>query len=327
MRQPTNLTWDADVSLITHPVMLANFAKILVLSGSIMTALLCFMMAINGEWHAIGAILELTGICLSVVAVLFVVVALVVFRNRMHMRFRLDDKSVGVEVIDTRAKTASKIAAVAGALAGKPGVAGAGLIAMSTTTQTAVWSSIARARYHPAWHAILLSNGWRTVINLFCTPENYAAVAAAVHDALAAQLPRKRRKSPLPMMLLRTVLVTAACVPLFFLPDADASAKLPALLTLAFALATVWLIPLASWAVCAGLGWLAAIEAIALNEVHTSIFGETSRNYEMLDGDEQAALAFAAIGTAYLIWLGVGFLRGKIRSGLAGDMADMSGDE
>ncbi len=327
MSQPPNLTWETDVHLVTHPLMLANFAKVFVLTGGIMAALLCFMMAISGELRNVVPMLELVGVCLGVVMVLCFFVSLVVFRNRMHMRFHVDDKSVEVELVDARAKAANKVALVVGVLTGKPALAGMGMIGMSSTKQSAVWNSIARARYHPACHTVSLSNGWRTVLNLFCTPENYGVVTAAVHDALAAQPARRWRKSPLPMMLLHTVLVVATCVPLFFLPNLDQSAMLPALLAMAMALTAVWLIPVMAWATFACLGWLAALEVLAMNETHTSMFGETYRNYEMLSGDDQAALVFAALGSAYLIWLCVGLLRGKVRSGLAGDMAEMGGQK
>ena len=325
MNRPTNLTWEADVRLMTHPIMLMNFVKLIVLTGGIMAAMLCFMLAVTGQLRNVVPILELVGVCVGAVTVLFILISLAVFRNRMHFRFHVDDKTARVELIDRRAKNANKIALATGVLMGTPGLAGASLIGMSTSQQEAVWSGIVRARYHPAWRTISLSNGWRTVINLFCTPENYGAVAAAVQKALAAQPPGERRKSPLPMMLLRTVLVIAACVPLFFLPHLDESAMLPALLTMAMGLTAVWLIPVASWAVLGCLGWLGALEFVALNEVQTSMFGGTNANYQILDGDEQAALVFAAIGAAYLIWLCAGFLHGKIRSGLAGDMADMEG--
>jgi hypothetical protein len=141
-----------------------------------------------------------------------------------------------------------------------------------------------------------------------------------VHDALAAKPPREKRKSPLPIMFLRTVLVVAACVPLFFLPDLDERAVLPALLTMAMGLTAVWLIPVAAWAVLGGLGWLAVLEAIAMNQTRTPMFGETYQNYDMLSGDDKAALMFAGIGSAYLIWLCIGFMCGHVRSGLMGDM-------
>jgi hypothetical protein len=96
---------------------------------------------------------------------------------------------------------------------------------------------------------------------------------------------------------------------------------------LCFALASLWLIPVMAWAVFLGLGWLAVLELFAQNETRTSMFDGTSyRAYEVMSGDDYALLVVAALGSAYLIWLCVGLLRGRIRSALAGDMAEMAGE-
>jgi hypothetical protein len=330
-KTPT-LSWETDVRLVTHPLMLANFAKLFAITAFIMGALLSFMLLVTDDARAIVPMLEMIGIIIAGLAVLSFLICLVVFRNRMRMRFRLDAKSAEVEMTDTRAKTANKIAVVAGILSGKPGLAGAGLLAQANTQQKAVWSAIARAHYHPAWRAITLSNGWRTVVTLYCTPENYDAVAVAVRDALAARpagVKRKLRdkKNPLPKLLLHTALIIVACVPLFGLPDLDESAILPALLTLCFALATLWLVPVMAWAVFLGLGWLAVLELLAQSETRTSMFdGRTYQAYEVMSGDDYALIGAAALGSAYLIWLCVGLMRGRVRSALAGDMAEMEGE-
>ena len=128
------------------------------------------------------------------------------------------------------------------------------------------------------------------------------------------------------MLLLRTVLVVAASIPFFFLPYLDESAMLPALLTLTLALTAVWLIPVAAWTVLGCLGWLAVLEVQGLYTTNTSFLdGTTSHNYELMTGEEQAPLVFAVVGTLYLIWLCLGFIRGRVFSGLAGDMAEMEG--
>jgi hypothetical protein len=326
------LSWETDVRLITHPLMLANFAKLFAITAFIMGALLSFLFLVTGETRSILPMLEMVGIIIAGLAVLSFLICLVVFRNRMRMRFRLDAKAAEVEMTDTRAKTANKIAVVAGILSGKPGLAGAGLLAQANTQQKAVWGAIARAHYHPAWRAITLSNGWRTVVTLYCTPENYDAVAAAVRDALAARpagVKRKLRdkKNPLPKLLLHTALIVVACVPLFGLPDLDETAILPALLTLCFATATLWLVPVMAWAVFLGLGWLAVLELLAQSETRTSMFDGTSyRAYEVMSGDDYALIVAAALGAAYLIWLCVGLMRGRVRSALAGDMEEMEGE-
>ncbi len=264
--------------------MLATFARLFVLTGLIMGALLSFLLAVTGEARSIVPMLEMTGILTAGLAVLSGLVCLVIFRNRMHMRFSVDAEAAQAEVIDTRAKIANKVAVVLGILTGRPGLAGAGLIAQSSSHQKAVWNAVARARYHPTWRTVSLSNGWRTVLNLFCTRENYDAVAATVRTALAARKIKARPKNPLPKLLLRTVLVTLACVPLFALPELDEQAVFPAFPILCFALASVWLIPLLAWVVLAGIAWMAALE------------------------------------------LSAGLLRGRIRSGLAGDLLELEGD-
>jgi hypothetical protein len=319
MNPPKVLTWEADVRLMTHPLMLINFVKLFALTGAIMAALMSFILAVTGQAGTILPMLGLIGLCLGIVMALFVFVSLAIFRNRMHLCFCIDGKSAQAAVGDKRADVGNRLAMAAGALAGKPGVTGAGLIGLSSGDQKIVWSAVEKVRYHPACRAIALCNGWRTMVTLFCTAGNYADVAAAVAAALAARPPRVRSKSPLPKFLLRTVLVVLAATPLFLLPDLDEGAILPALLVLAFALTEVWLIPLAAWAVFAGLAWLAVLEAAAMTEVRQSMFGETYSGYEVLSGDETALLVLAGAGAGALVWLSVGYLRGRIESALLGD--------
>jgi hypothetical protein len=326
-KTPPTLEWETDVHLVTHPLMLANFAKLFVITAFIMGALLSFILAVTGEMQSIVPMLELTGALTGGLAVLSGLICLVIFRNRMRMRFSLDAKAAEAEVIDTRAKTANKIAVVAGILTGRPGLAGAGLIAQSSSRQKAVWNAVARARYYPAWRTVSLSSGWRTVLNLFCTRENYDAVAATVREALAARKIKARSKNLLPKLLLRTALVILACVPLFGLPELEDQAIFPAILILCFALASVWLIPLLSWVVLAGIAWMAALELLAGSETRTSMFGNGSfRTYEVFSGDDWALIVAAALGAAYLVWLSAGLLRGRIQSGLAGDLLELEGD-
>ena len=326
-KAPPALVWETDVHLVTHPLMLANFAKLFAITAFIMGALLSFILAVTGGARSIVPMLEMTGMLTAGLAVLSGLVCLVVFRNRMHMRFSLDAEAAEAEVIDTRAKTANKIAVVAGILTGRPGLAGAGLIAQSSSHQRAVWNAIARARYHPAWRTVSLSNGWRTVLNLFCSRENYDAVAASVRTALAARKIKARPKNPLPRLLLRTVLVIVACAPLFGLPELDEQGIFPAILILCFALASVWLIPLLAWVVLAGIAWMAGLELLAASETRSSMFGGGDfRAYEVFSGDDWALIVVAALGAAYLVWLSVGLIRGRTRSGLAGDLLELEGD-
>lgn len=322
------LEWDNDIRLMSHPLMLANFAKLMAISGFIMAALLSGMMAVSGSADAIPQMLELTAIVLGVIAVLYVLVALLFFGGRMHMHFEVDAKGASAAVADRRADRANTLAIVVGTIAGKPGVAGAGLLAASNSEQRIAWNAVAKVRYHRRWNAISLANSWRTMATLYCTAENYDAVAVMVARALddrpiAAQ---KAKKSPLPKLLLHTLLTILACIPLFLLPDLDQTALLPGLLTLCFALASLWLIPVLGWAAFAGVGWLAVLELMEQSRIRTSMFdGSSFSGWSVLSGDDQAMLVFAGIGTAYLVWQTLGLIRGRIRSGFFDDMEEAEG--
>lgn len=321
MGKQSVLTWESDVRLLLHPLMLRDFAKLLLLTGAIMAALLSFLLAVSGQADTILPTLAMAGVCMGGLAVLFVLVILAFFRNRMHMRFRIDGKGASSAVSDRRADIGNRLAIAAGALAGKPGVAGAGMLGRAGDSRRIAWNAVEKVRFYPAWHAIALGNSWRSVVTLFCTPENYADIATAVAGALAARAPRTKTRSPLPKFLLRTVLAVLASTPLFLLPELEEGAILPALLVMAFALTEIWLIPLAGWVVFAGLIWLAGLEIAALNESHRSIFGGTFQSYEVLSDDDIAMLVLAALGAAVLVWQSVGYLRGRIMSALTGDMA------
>jgi len=72
---------------------------------------------------------------------------------------------------------------------------------------------------------------------------------------------------------------------------------------------------------------MAALELLAGSEMRTSMFGHGNyRAYEVFSGDDWALIVFAALGAAYLVWLSAGLLRGRIQSGLAGDLLELEGD-
>lgn len=319
------LEWDTDVHILTHPLMLANAAKLLVITGLVMGALMSGLMAITGDFDAVVPMLKMTAMVTAALAVVFAFASFVVLRNRVHLRFKVDCNGALAEMSDRRARTANQLAIAAGLVTGRPVVAGAGLLANAGSEQHIAWSSVAKARFHKTLRAIELKNSWRTMVTLFCTEENYGPVAAYVETALASRPAeaRRPRKSPLPMLLLHTLLVIAACVPLFGLPDLGEQVLFPALLVLCFALASLWLVPPLGWVVFASLVWLVVLEVLAQSESRISIFdGSPYRAYEVMSTDDVTILIAAGLAAVYLVWLCVGLMRGTVRSGLAGDLIE-----
>jgi hypothetical protein len=247
--------------------------------------------------------------------------AALIYGNRLRYRFSVDDKAAVCERIDRRATLVGQLTILLGVLLGKPGAVGTGLISETTTLTSATWPSVVRISEHPGSCAIALHNSWRTTLILFCTQENYAAVLASVKTARGAKAPRQRA-NPLPRLLLRTLLVALACVPLFKLP-VKIDLFVP-FLVLCFALASVWMIPVLAWVVLAGLCVIFGMIVLAALAPYTSyITHEAMHRYDIFSGDDWATFAIALLGIAYLVWLSLALLRGRVQSGLTGDLIDM----
>jgi hypothetical protein len=245
------------------------------------------------------------------------------------VRYTLSASGLLLETTSRAAKVSNRAAIVVGVLSGKPGVAGSGLLAASQETQEVKWRGAFRAVYRPGSHMILLKGAWRTLMLVQCTPENYAEVAEKVAGYVKRRGAEKRvaaQASPLPGYLLRSVATVIACVPLFLLADEYHLDLFMPIFILCFALATVWLLPVLAWAVLGGLAAYAVEFAVAMLEERTSMFepGQTYLRFEVLSGDDWAFLGVVVgAGVAWLVWLSVSALRGRVGSALSSDQTDM----
>ena len=324
--RPAALKWEMAVPLVTHPLMVWTIVKAFTLVAILMSVFLSFLMAVTGGADTIPMVVAMSFGTAAFLLVLSVIGSVIIYGNRMTMRFTLDDEAARAEVTDTRAKAVSITLIGLGALMGKPGAVGTGLTTLSDRDRRAAWHGIVKVDYYPRFKAVRLSNVWRTVMILFCTDGNYDAVAAFVARATARK-PAKAasRVNPLPRLLMHTVLIALACLPMFLFEHPIKMDIFVPLLVLCFALATLWLIPVMAYVVWAGLAFIWVNIGMMLMVERTSQFRSVGRYmaYEVLDGNDIATLVFAAVGTLYLIWLTRGLMTGRIRAALAGDMADL----
>lgn len=313
------LSWEMAVPLLTHPLMMGGFVKVFGLTAILLGSFLSFLMLMTGGADAISAIWMLVGTLSGGLFIVGLIVSVIIFGNRIDIRFSLDDDGVECELIDRRARAASAAAIFFGTLLGRPGAVGTGLIGATDTLRRATWEEIESARFHGLCHAISLRNPSRTVMILFCTPGDYEAVVARVQAKIARQpAPASARSAPLTRLLLHSVLIVAASIPLFTLPYPLKADPFAVTFTLAFALASLWMIPALSYPALGGLAWIWLQTAHQLLEPQNSyIMGESFKAIRWVSGDDWAHLGIAAAGSVYLIWLSVGLLRGKISSGLA----------
>ncbi|NJL07317.1 MAG: hypothetical protein HC900_02940, partial [Methylacidiphilales bacterium] len=80
-----------------------------------------------------------------------------------------------------------------------------------------------------------------------------------------------------------------------------------------------------SVAVIGGVGWIAGHTVLALLDERRSLFPPHNfyAAYEVADSNVWMHIFLAGLGGAYLVWLSVAMLRGRVMSGLAGDLAEL----
>ena len=184
---PGEIVWEIDMPLLTSRFILYDFGKVFLWTALIMIVLLSVAFALAGEFSAEEFLMisAMTGLAVFILALLVIFVMAVFFNDRYRASFAINSEGVGYESRSNRGKWANRAAIAAGALSGRPGVAGAGLLAASRESMAIGWNEIQRVNEHAADRVFSLRNSWRVVLRLHCTPENYATVRAL----LAARLP------------------------------------------------------------------------------------------------------------------------------------------
>ncbi len=320
--KPPDLVWETGLSLFSR-AMFRQWTGAMLATAVVMLLILVPIFATQGEWNTLPGLLGITLAAAGGLWLLGFLIMALVYRGRLQVRYTLTGKGVLQETIDKTAKGANRLAIVVGALARSPRVLGSGLIAKSREAEAIEWSMVARADDDPARHFITLSNSWRTLMWLQCTPENHDQVLTHIRKVLADNPPaaEANRTSPLPRYLLHSILIVLACVPLYMLVEEFNLDLFVPLLVMCFALATLWLIPLFGWVVLAGLGGMAVELFLRLTEVRQSLLfnGRSYRTLDILTDNDLALLVLAALGTGYLVWLSRRALRGQLLSMLMRD--------
>jgi len=326
MRHETPVqVWETDIPLFSR-MMLTQWSLVIAATALLMAMLLGTVFAAEGEWDALPPTLGMIGAVSGGLWLFGILVMAVLFRGRYRVRYTLSKQGLRCDTLDQVAKKANRLAIGLGVVMGKGQLLGAGLIGISRESEEVNWSGAFQARFDQIHHTILLRNGWRTLLWVQCTSENYTEVAEQIARRMTRRQTASRlaKNSPLPAYLGRSLLVLLACAPLFPLADEyEVSLFLP-IFTLCFALAMVWLINLFGWVVLGGLALQIALVILAQFEERQSYFrpGEVYRAYEVLGGDDFELFLLAGIGAAILIWLCHGALRGRWLAALIGDHGD-----
>jgi hypothetical protein len=303
----------------------AVFALSVLISGS----LVGLMLAAQGEWDTILPVFGVLGAIGGALFGVGLLAMVLVFRGDMRFRFTVSDEHVASELIDTTARRVNRLTIVAGLLAGRPGAVGTGLIATSGEVATLGWDGGFRATYDPKRRTIALRNGWRRLLVVHCTEQNYQAVSAFVGARIAAHGTDRRMpaRSPLPRMLAFTALAVIASLLAFPLADAFNVSLFLLFVMLAFAVAMIWLISLFGYVV---LGCIAVVvasvvaDAMSVRESYLSP-GETYLRLSVFSEDDWVTIGIAGLGLAVLGTLAFRAIRGRLPSMLERDAESAGG--
>lgn len=172
------LQWRSSVSIYRTPIIAKQLGLAL---GVPFGILIVFLLVVSGGsregWYALGMIAALLALTWLIVQLLY--------RGRYDAQFTLDDDGALAQ-LDPRAakrsRAAGGLAVAAGAVAGQPTVAGAGMLAAGNQAQYLPWSDVRRVDEDAARHTIILHGPLTSHVALFCTAENYEAVSRYVAD-------------------------------------------------------------------------------------------------------------------------------------------------
>jgi hypothetical protein len=173
----TVIAWNRKVSLVTNVFIMRDMFLVIGISCLV---LLVFLLAISGGEY-IGDIIFVWAACSAFVFALMLIACIVVLWNRMNLEFEVNSKGVGMAV-GSRKRKMNKLVTIVGLLSGKPGVAGAGLLAGSNEAVFAPWRDIKKVTIYRRKKVIALKMGLLTPLRLFCTEENFAAVERMIRE-------------------------------------------------------------------------------------------------------------------------------------------------
>ncbi|ADC60977.1 hypothetical protein [Allochromatium vinosum] len=326
---PPQIRWEIDIPLATNPRLLKTLALVAGLAALIPSLFMSVILAAQGEWDGIPALAGLFALVGVGLFVSFVLIALIVFGNRLRTRYTLDAQGIHQETIDRTSRLVNRLTVLGGAASGQPGPTGAGLTARARESERLDWRGGFSLQVQPRAHRLIFRNAWRPLMEVYCTPENFVQIEALARHFMSQHHTSERTpaRSPLPSYLGHSMLILLAAFILFTVHDEFDLDLFAPILVMAFALATLWLIPLFGYVVLlVNAGILASLVMASLEERVSYIRpSERYRHYEVFSDADWALLGFGLLALGYLSWLAWRAARGRLLSLLMRDQDDQTG--
>jgi hypothetical protein len=317
-KQP-DISWDISIPLINNPFIFRASIQLCLITWMVAMFLFGFLFIATGEFDVLLPMLTIMTMIIAGLWASMLLVMIIFFGNHMPMHFIINKSGVTCDITSKRSKAANRLLIVLGILARKPGAVGTGAIALSQESQMFEWERVYTVKYDEKRKVITLRNRWRSLIMIFCLPENYSDAAETVKEKIRPRPENQGlNKNPLYSLFIRTALSTLSCVPLFRLDYPFNVDPFIPIFILCFSMATIWLIPLFGYVVIGATLYLAIVIIFQGFQVHSSQYDFLGnyRGFELINGDEWIFMALILLAIIYLIWSSWRAVKGKDESAL-----------
>lgn len=315
MNDNNTISWEKDISLLTNPYIVKAWMKAMLATYFLVMLIMSTILIGIGEYDVLPMMALIFAAVVTGLFVFGLLIMLLVLGNRYRARFTVSDKGILYESIDAKSHTMARAAVVAGVLTGRPGAAGAGMLAISQEKVLLKWAPQLRANYHEATKTIAIRNEWRDLLHIYCEEENYQSVSKIIKEKTQANTSEKKVKSssPIPKAMGHTAMVVISSLILFGASDMFKLDLFLLIFIMLFSLAMVWMIPLFGWVVLPSVGYVLVQIILSLVEMreYTLVNTYRYRGYETLDGAEWALLLFVVLALGYLVLISWRAIKGK----------------
>jgi len=125
------IQWEKEISLITNPNIVKAWLKAMLATYFLVMVIMSTIFIGTGEIESLPMVAGIFAVTVAGLFLFGLLVMLIVLGNRYRVRFSVSEEGIVYESIDTKANTLARFTVVAGMLTGRPGAAGAGLLAIS----------------------------------------------------------------------------------------------------------------------------------------------------------------------------------------------------
>ncbi|MCX8095272.1 MAG: hypothetical protein N3D74_03715 [Caldisericia bacterium] len=318
------ISWEINIPLLNNKILIKQTIIVFVITYIIVSILMSFIFILQGDYKAALNLLLIFLIVCFGLFLLSLIVMLIIFGNRMKLKFTIDKTGVLYEMIDTRGKKLTTLAIILGLLSRRSSSTGAGLIAKSQERVFINFKNVYKIDTRDKDKTILLKNEWRTLLAIYCNDENYDKVKNYLKDIIDAKEEKEKKKvikNPLPKYIFLSIITIIMSIPIFTLQYPFEINLFIPILILFFTLAGIWLLRLLNFVtIIASIYVIIYVIFKIFEQKESTLFGGKYYVYEILSSEDIISLIFLSISLLYFIYFSIYSIKGNFNSMLERDM-------